>query len=682
MRMLLASAAVLILAAAVTGGILFFINNREKPLHAEEYLQQFYTLLGEGKYEEMYAMLTPSAQGMITEEDFTERYANILDGIEAANIKVSIPQNEEKGYAATVTISYDVTMDTMAGSLDYKNTAILMRNEEKAYQINWDTQDIYPSLKTGDKIKVSTTKAERGTIYDRNGNILAGAGTAYSVGVVPGKLSEPLTDTYAQIAGLLGITVEKIESALGAGWVKEDSFVPLRTISKDEQDLKNQLLEIPGIMISDTNLRTYPLGEAAAHLTGYIQNITAEELEEREGMGYNSQSILGKAGLERVYEDRLRGRDGVSIDIYDEEGNLKENMISSNAQNGEDITLSLDADLQMKMYQELKDDCGCGIALDPGTGEILAMVSTPAYDSNDFVMGYTGTEWEALNSDARQPFYNRYMSTFAPGSAIKPIVAAIGLKEGTLDPNADVANEGLQWQKDAGWGNYYVTTLEDYAVKNLQNALIYSDNIYFAKAAVGVGKEAFQRDLTAFGFGESVPFSLSAKASSYGSDGEIADEIELADSGYGQGKMLVNPLHLALLYAAFMNDGNILQPTLESGAGSASYWIEGAFSGDIANLVLADMVQIVANENGTGHQAYSSDRVIAGKTGTAEIKASKDDTTGTEIGWFIGMTPEEQEDQVLMLMMVEDVKNRGGSHYVVPKVKNCLDSYYGGTAGQ
>lgn len=673
------SAMAVLLLMLAAGGIYFFVlkAEEEKPLYAADYLTQFYQLEAEQKYDEMYAMLTEDAKNNISQENFVERYSNIMSGIEADNIQIAITEDTGEEYPDTATISYTVTMETVAGTLSYDNSALLTRNEEKVYEINWDTKDIYPTLDSTDKIKVSTSAAKRGSITDRDGNLLAGEGTAYLVGVVPGKLQEPLEDTYEQIAELLEISVEDIEDDLSASWVKDDSFVELRVISYDEQDLKDQLLEIPGIMITDKTLRVYPLGEAAAHITGYIQSITAEELEELEGEGYTSASVLGKAGLENAYEDRLHGSDGVSIDIYDEDGTLKMNMVKMDAQDGEDIQVTLDSSLQQTMYEQLKEDAGCGVAMDPDTGEILAVVSTPSYDPNDFVMGYISSEWESLNADENQPFYTRFISSFVPGSSFKPIVASIGLTEGTLDPDEDVTNDGLSWQKDESWGDYYVTTLEEYSPKNLQNALIFSDNIYFAKVATNIGVDAFQNQLTALGFGESIPFALSAKVSSFGTDGEIADEIELADSGYGQGKILINPIHFISMYSAFLNEGSMVLPTIEKMDGMAvSYWKEQVFSADIMSTVLEDMKQIVSNPEGTGYQAYSADRVIAGKTGTAEIKADKEDTSGTELGWFVGMTPEETENRVLMLMMVEDVKDRNGSHYVVPLVKNAIDAYY------
>lgn len=122
--------------------------------------------------------------------------------------------------------------------------------------------------------------------------------------------------------------------------------------------------------------------------------------------------------------------------------------------------------------------------MNPKTGEVLALVNTPSYDANDFIFGLSQQQWDALNEDEQQPMLNRFRNTWCPGSSFKPIIGAIGVSAGKLDPNADLGMEGLQWQKDQTWGGYYVTTLHEYSTANLVNALIYSDNIYFAKAAL------------------------------------------------------------------------------------------------------------------------------------------------------------------------------------------------------
>ena len=675
MKRLLAAAA-LMLSLTIAAGC-----GKKEP-QPEELLAEYIDLLNEEKYEEMYAYLTEEARASIDQAAYVERYENIYGGIEAVNIRADIEERED-GHkdkkAVTQRVKYKLTMDTLAGELSFDTVAIFTKDEEGAYKMSWDSQDIFPGLYEGEKVRVKTIPAKRGDIFDRNHMALAREGTASSVGLVPGKIGENRQETLEQLSELLEISVERIEKELSAGWVRDDTFVPLRTVSKEAYELKEQLLEIPGVMISDTTLRFYPYGEKAAQLTGYVQNITAEELEERRGQGYNRNSSIGKAGAERIYEELLRPRDGYSIQILDQMGEVKSTVLEKPAEDGQDVVLTIDIVLQQHLYQELDGDEGCAAAIDPRSGEVLALASAPAYDPNDFVMGYTSKAWEEINNDEAQPLYNRFLASWVPGSVFKPVTAAIGLAGGSIDPDEDVKNDGLSWQKDSGWGDYYVTTLEDYPVKNLENALIHSDNIYFAKAAVNMGEEAFTEGLKGLGFGETLPFDFDLKPSSYGSEGKFASETELADSGYGQGKILVNPLHLAVIYSAFINEGNMIQPYL-TGDGEGKFWKENAFTPEAAQNVLDDLYQVVEHPEGTAHEALRSEYRLAGKTGTAEIKDSKEDENGTELGWFVGISGADTDKPLLMVMMIEDVKGRGGSHYVIPKAMTGFDVYNKGEA--
>lgn len=675
MKRLLAAAA-LMLSLTIAAGC-----GKKEP-QPEELLAEYIDLLNEEKYEEMYAYLTEEARASIDQAAYVERYENIYGGIEAVNIRADIEERED-GHkdkkAVTQRVKYKLTMDTLAGELSFDTVAIFTKDEEGAYKMSWDSQDIFPGLYEGEKVRVKTIPAKRGDIYDRNHMALAREGTASSVGLVPGKIGENRQETLEQLSELLEISVERIEKELSAGWVRDDTFVPLRTVSKEAYELKEQLLEIPGVMISDTTLRFYPYGEKAAQLTGYVQNITAEELEERRGQGYNRNSSIGKAGAERIYEKLLRPRDGYSIQILDQMGEVKSTVLEKPAEDGQDVVLTIDIVLQQHLYQELDGDEGCAAAIDPRSGEVLALASAPAYDPNDFVMGYTSKAWEEINNDEAQPLYNRFLASWVPGSVFKPVTAAIGLADGSIDPDEDIKNDGLSWQKDSGWGDYYVTTLEDYPVKNLENALIHSDNIYFAKAAVNMGEEAFTEGLKGLGFGETLPFDFDLKPSSYGSEGKLASETELADSGYGQGKLLVNPLHLAVIYSAFVNEGNMIQPYL-TGNGEGKFWKENAFTPEAAQNVLDALYQVVEHPEGTAHEALRSEYRLAGKTGTAEIKDSKEDENGTELGWFVGISGADTDKPLLMVMMIEDVKGRGGSHYVIPKAMTGFDVYNKGEA--
>ena len=163
-------------------------------------------------------------------------------------------------------------------------------------------------------------------------------------------------------------------------------------------------------------------------------------------------------------------------------------------------------------------------------------------------------------------------------------------------------------------------------------------------------------------------------------DEEIETEIQLADSGYGQGEILMNPLHMACIYSAFCNEGNIRKPyLLYQQEAALEYWIPGAFSSETASLVLEGMKKVVNDADGTGYEARREDVVLAGKTGTAEIKASKEDTSGTELGWFAVCTAERSAERpILLISMVEDVKGRGGSGYVVEKDRLVLDEWFNG----
>lgn len=206
----------------------------------------------------------------------------------------------------------------------------------------------------------------------------------------------------------------------------------------------------------------------------------------------------------------------------------------------------------------------------------------------------------------------------------------------------------------------------------LKNALVYSDNIYFAKAALKIGADRMQEELERIGFQQEIPFAIGMSSSQYSNSEKIESEIQLADSGYGQGQILVNPAHLACMYSAFFNEGNMISPILEikeSDGQKPSYWVEQAFTKEAAQTIFDDLKEVVHDPNGTGYAAASAaGGTLAGKTGTAEIKTSQEDENGTELGWFaVYNTGASDEETVLMLNMVEDVKGRGGSGYVVNK---------------
>ncbi|MFR8145621.1 MAG: penicillin-binding transpeptidase domain-containing protein [Clostridia bacterium] len=653
---------IIIIAIIIIAIITFFIINKtEKP---DQVLQDYFTKISEEKYEEAYEMLSESAKNKIAKDIFVKKNDSIYKGIDMTDLKTEITnvENNEK-------ITYNQKMNTSAGEINFTNEASVIK-EDKKYKINWKNSLIYPDLNENDKIRVKTLKSERGNIYDRNNILLAGKGNISSIGLVPGKMSENKEEDIQKLSTILGVSEESINNKLGMSYVKDDTFVPIKNVAKTENQLKEQALGIPGVKITTESARVYTLGKEASQLIGYVQAISAEELEENKGKGYNSNSIIGKAGIEKVYEETLRGKDGKEIYIEDENGKKVKTIAKQEVENGKDVKLTIDANKQKQIYESLEENKGAYVAMDSKTGEIIALVSTPSYDSNDFALGMSTEEWKNLNEDEKNPLLNRFTKAWSPGSTFKPVTGAIAITEGKINPKEDFGRSGLSWQKDSSWGSYMVTTLTPYnEPANMQNALIRSDNIYFAKVALKLGYNKFMEGLNKLGFNEDINFEIGTTKSTYDTDGKITDEVQLADSGYGQGQILVNPIHMASIYSAFVNNGNMIKPTIiYEEDKKVEYLKENAISQEAANTIKEDLIQVVESPNGTAHDAKIEGVKIGAKTGTAELKASKDEK-GEVLGWFNAFTADESsENQLVVVSMIEDANSVGGSHYLFPKV--------------
>ena len=638
----------------------FFVFNQGKS--NEQVVTEYFELLKKKNYKQMYQMLNTKTVYTPTQKYFVEKYKEFYEEIDAKNIQIKILDEQDN------VIEYLIYIDTLAGRITYRNK-VGVKNE----QIQFNKELIMDGYTDGCKIKITTYNPEkRGRILDRNGKVLAEDGKGYSVGLVKGKLNGE--NDYGQIAQYLETDVETLQKKMSASWINDDSFVPIKTVSEaTKNDLINKnILGINGVKISTVSIRTYPYDKVASHIVGYVQNVNAEDLKKHKNEGYNSISVIGRSGIEAAYEEKLRGITSGKIDLVDKNDKvIKELCHKEVKMSPQDITLTIDIDLQQSLYNEYQNDKSASVALNPKTGEVLALVSTPSYSNNDFVLGLSTDKWNALNNDVNQPLMSRYKQTYTPGSSMKPITAAIGLETKAIDPDKDLGAKD-KWQKDSSWGNYYVTTLHAPSPNNLKNAITYSDNVYFARSALNIGKENLFKYYKNLKIGKKVPFELALNKSQYINKNQKVSDQLIADSGYGQGQILINPLQLASIYSAFVNNGSIYQPHIVQG--QTKIWIKNVFSKETTKIIKEDLINAIADENGTGHAIYHDNVILAGKTGTAEIKQSQSDTTGTELGWFTVMTIDEKQP-ILMTTVVEDVKNRGGSGYVVEHTKAPLDLY-------
>ena len=654
---------ILIIIAIIVATVLIINKNNEEK--AKQALIDYMNLINDKNYESMYEKVINV--NTIDKENFITRNQNIYEGIDSTNISIEIKEivREDDEYK----INYHQKMYTSAGEVEFDNSVNMVK-QDKEYKLRWSSKIIFPELNETDRVRVETIKSKRGSILDRNNTPLAEDGQIASVGIVPGKLGSNKDENISRISELTGVSVDYINESLSASYVKDDTFVPIKKISDSNTELKEQLLQISGVMINKEDGRVYSLGKEAGHLIGYVQEINAEELEKNEGKGYTSTSLIGKSGLELSYEDTLRGIDGTRIYILDEEGEEKTEIIKQDKKDGQDVKLTIDSSLQKNIYNQMQNDKGFFVVMEPQTGELLALVSTPTFDSNDFVVGMTTEQWNKLNNDESKPLYNRFIQKYCPGSTFKPVTGAIGLTTDSLSTEDTFTYNGLSWQKDASWGNYNVTTLTAYnGPKNLRNAIIYSDNIYFAQAVLKIGTENFTNTLNKLKFNETIDFPLSLAKSQYSNTDTIDSETLLADSGYGQGQILVNPIHMASIYSAFANDGNMIKPYLEYEENKqVEYLVENAFTKETANIIKDDLIQVVETVGGTAHDMKVNGRTIAAKTGTAELKTSKEDEADI-LGWIDCFSTDSNSNQMLIISMIEDGRDAGGSRYLKSIIK-------------
>ncbi|MGH4051229.1 MAG: penicillin-binding transpeptidase domain-containing protein [Clostridium sp.] len=633
-------------------------------------------------YKSMYDMLSVKTKGEVTQKEFIDKYTNIYNGIEAKNISIKM-ENEDQIKEANkkdITIPFSLAMDTVAGQVTTPGYQAYMVKEKvdnkNQWTIGWDEKMIFPSMEAGDTVRVTTILATRGEISDRNGVALAKNtdDEIVTLGLEPIRFVKDKDTKIAQMAKILDINASVIVNKL-KGNEASTQFIPIINILRSETAKIDGVMKIEGVLPQISKGRIYPGGEAFGSLIGYIRPITAEELENNSGKGYSAHSMIGAKGLEQVDEDRLKGENGSTIYISKVKDKSTVEIIKKQAKAGENIKLSVDIELQKKIYAEMKGEPGASTAVNPKTGEVLAMVSSPSFDSNAYST-YKSNKQLAAWKAADEPFKNRFSAAYSPGSTFKLITAAIGLDTGKIKPDEAIDIQGDTWQPDKSWGSHMVKRVNgDVSPVNLKNAFVYSDNIYFARSAISIGADAFISGSNKFGLGEKLPVGYPIRNSQVANNNKIKNDELLADTGYGQGEVLMSPLQLALSYSAVVNDGNIMSPTLEAVSEKILpvVWKQNVISKDNIKIIKDDLTAVIEDVNGTAHNVKIDGLALAGKTGTAELKKDDSDTTAEDNGWFVCM--DTANPKIVVSMLIENVKNKGESHYVTPMVKGVMDYY-------
>ncbi|MFX3650676.1 MAG: penicillin-binding transpeptidase domain-containing protein [Paenibacillus sp.] len=676
-----------ILFAGGIGMYLYMQNNKEAEAKPQTTVNQYIEHLQKKEFDQLYTLMTPASlqESGMNKEQFVEKYNAIYSGMEVSTVKAEVKPvdvtetasddnktDTEKQNPDTYEVDYDLQLTTFLGEVNETHTLKLIRQEledgSKNWKINWQPSLILNDMVKGSKVRVRTLFPDRGDIVDRDGLPLATKGTMNEWGIVPEKLGDNPDQMITRIASHYQVSEDAIHKALAQTWVKPEYFVPIG--STEEFDVPESL---SGVTMQSKEIRYYPLGEAAAHLIGYVRKATKEDLDKDTEGYYRAEDWIGKAGLEQSMEKQLRGERGGLIEITDESGNSRSELIRKDAVDGQNIQLTISSTQQKKLYQTLSSggDAGAMVLMNPTDGNLLALVSSPSYNPNKMVTGLTQAEWDAYSANEKLPFINRVTTRYAPGSTFKAITAAAGLMEKvtTADKTHDIS--GLQWRKDDSWGGYYVKRVKSLSPVNMVDALVYSDNIYFAMEAIEMGSAKFIEGIQKFGFGDNFGLDeLYLKPSQYANEAhlDLSSEVLLADTSYGQGEMLMSPIHLAASFTPFINEGKLVKPVLIEGKESTDP--EVIITPEAANTVKNALGEVVSRQGGTAHTLNSIPGGLAGKTGTAELKAKKGEQ-GLENGFFV--TFDTESPSFLVAAVIEEVNGRGGSHYVVDRLKPFLE---------
>lgn len=570
------------------------------------------------------------------------------------------------------------------------------------YRLQVVQHEQYRTRSEANRIKARAIVPARGLIYDRKGRLLAENVSAYRLEIVPDQVD----DMAATLAGLrerIAISdddIARFEAASKATRGFQPIPLKLRLSEAELARLAVDRYRFPGVDVVPYLTRRYPYGELFAHVIGYVGRIDVADLAAMGDSRNSALSHIGKTGIERTYEERLRGHIGYEEVETNVRGRALRVVRRHNATSGEDLYLSLDAELQQATVDAFAGQQGAAIAIDPHTGEVLAMVSLPAYDPNLFINGISSKDYAALRDDPGRPEFNRnVLGGFAPGSTIKPFMALAGLEYGVITPETTVHSTGMFYLpgQSRGYGDW---KKGGHGTINLRESLAQSVNTYYYQLALTLGIDRISTFFSGFGFGAPTGIDLSGEVSGIlpsraWKRGKMRQEWypgETVIAGIGQGYWVVTPLQLATATAALAADGIRHRPHLVR----ASQQLFGQppriepqppgtrliADGKHLAAVREGLVAVLNSPSGTARKAaIGTPYVMAGKTGTAQRVSRK----GTERldpktlpyhlrhqALFIGYAPAENPT-IALVVVVEH--GGSGSGAAAPVARRIFDNW-------
>jgi penicillin-binding protein 2 len=544
--------------------------------------------------------------------------------------------------------------------------------------------DANSELAERNRIKTVPLVAPRGKILDRDGRIIVDNRPSYRVMLTQENLRP---EHLEGIAEGLHLDLDELRSRVrrysaGPKYVPvpvKQGLTPAELTFVESHRDPETFPEME--LIQDQN-RLYPHNDYAAHVIGYVGEVSEQELNTSEFAKYSQGEIVGKAGLERQYNDVLLGEDGQRRVVVDSTGREREVLERKEATPGRSLQLTLDLDLQSVAELAMDGRRGAVVALDPRNGEVLAMVSRPAFDPNLFTNRIRQADWNELTSNPDNPLFNRAIAAqFAPGSTFKPIVSLAGLETSTIDETFSV--------RCGGRIDFYGTLFHcdaKHGVLDLHRAIVQSCDVYFYTLGnkIGIDKIAEYAQMVGIGKRTGIDLPNEAEGLMPSPKWKLRTQREKWYAGetisvsIGQGAVTVTPIQLASAIGGLANDGNWYQPHLLKSGGNPEPIRHAEF--DPANIatVVSGLCGVV-NEGGTGAAAHIDGIEICGKTGTAQRvslalaksgKAAGD--SAKENGWFVGFSPRKNPE--IIVVALYEASQHGYS--AAPIVRDVIKAYF------
>ena len=547
----------------------------------------------------------------------------------------------------------------------------------------------FRELAENNQSRAVSIAAPRGPLLDRKGRVLVENRPSFNVVLEPEQVDE-LDATVTRLARVLNMGEGQIRERLAR---RDSPFRPVVVKAdatlEDVAALEARRLELPDVSVDVVPLRSYPLAAAAAHSLGRVGEISERQLQQREFAGLSPGDLVGQAGLELQYNRALMGKDGLRRLIVNSRGREVAELHREPPEDGPSLTLTLDEELQSAMEQAFHGRAGSGVALDPETGEILAMTSTPAYDPNQFSTGVEQAVWNRLLSDPDTPLMNRVIQgQYAPGSTFKIVMAAAALEEGVITPKTSFYCPGylsiygtvFRCNKPAGHGTV-----------TLHEALAQSCNVFFYQVGVRLEIDRIAKWAKRLGLGAIAGIDLPHEAAGLVPSPEWKLRTqkvpwyagETVSVAIGQGQLTVTPLQLARVASVIANGGKLPRPHLVKAIGGAPVTSEppediGLKSATI-DAIRSGMCAVV-NDHGTGWRAQLPDVVVCGKTGSAQVVAhsrlARGNVTESMLphGWFVAFAPAEHP-KIALAILVEH--GGSGGEAAAPVAREILARFFG-----